>query len=57
MKGNSKQGMTIKPDKEMRLDMHVNADFAVMFNPEDSHDPTSITSKTWCILSLEEESL
>ena len=44
--------MVIKPDKDMRIDMHVDVDFAEMFNLDDASDPTSVKSRTGWILSL-----
>ena len=52
LKGTIKRDVVIKPDKEMRLDMHVDADFAGMFDPEEGEDPSTFKSRTGWVLSL-----
>ena len=52
LKGTLSRGMIIKPDGDMKLDMFVDADFAGMFNPDDSDDPTSVKSRTGWVLTL-----
>ena len=34
--------MVIKPDNDMRLDMHVDTDFAGMFDSEEGEDPSTV---------------
>jgi hypothetical protein len=51
-KGTLSRGMIIKPDGDMKLDMFVDADFAGMFNPDDSDDHTSVKSITVWVLTL-----
>ena len=41
LRGTINRGMIIKPEREMRLDMHVDADFAGMLNYLDAEDPIS----------------
>jgi hypothetical protein len=52
LKGTGKQGLIFKPDKEMRLDCYVDADFAGLYNSEDRQDPVCVKSWTGYCLTL-----
>ena len=39
-------GMIVKPEKEMRLDLYADADFAGLFSVEDKDDAISVKSRT-----------
>jgi hypothetical protein len=48
------RGMRIKPTNDLRLDLFVDADFAVLWNSEDANDPTCVRSRTGYVVTLGE---
>ena len=46
LRGTLMRGMIIRPDNEMRLDLHIDADFAGMFDPLEGDDPSNVKSRT-----------
>ncbi len=46
------QGITFVPDKTMRLDCYVDADFAGLWNREDKQDPVCVRSRTGFVMTL-----
>ena len=46
------KGMTFKPDKEMRLDCYVDADFAGLWRHEDDQDPVCVKSRSGFVMTL-----
>jgi len=52
LKATRTQGYIINPSAEKRLDCYVDADFAGMWNPEDSDDPSSVKSRTGYVITF-----
>ena len=52
LKKTKDQGMIIKPCKEPRLDLYVDADFAGLFGQENDRNPDSVRSRTGYVISL-----
>lgn len=52
LQGTKEQGMRFKPDGELKLDCYVDADFAGLYNAEDSQDPVCVKSRTGYCLTL-----
>jgi hypothetical protein len=50
--GTVNKGLRIKPNKNMKLDCFVDADFCGLFSHEDSDDPNSVKSRTGYLLTL-----
>jgi len=44
--------MIMKPDKELRLDMYADADFAGLFSKEEAEDPINVRSRAGWIVTL-----
>jgi hypothetical protein len=52
LKGTRTRGMRIVPTSEMKLDLYVDADFAGLWNTEDSSDPVCVKSRTGFVITL-----
>ena len=52
LNGTKDNGMIIKPNKELRLDLYADADFAGLFTKEDAEDPTSVRSRAGWLVTL-----
>jgi histone deacetylase 1/2 len=52
LKGTRDRGLCLQPDKEMRLDCYVDADFAGLWNVENEQDPVCVKSRTGYCLTL-----
>jgi len=50
--GTQDKGLTFKPDKKMKLDCYVDADFAGLWNYEDDQDPVCVKSRTGYVFTL-----
>ena len=51
LKGTSKEGLIIKPDKTKGLEVHVDADFAGNWNPDETEDQATARSRHGYIIS------
>ena len=54
LRGTMNRGMVIDPNKELRLDLYADADFAGLWNVENHDDPISVKSRTGWLLTLGE---
>ena len=52
LKGTQSRGMVIKPNEEVGFDLYADADFAGLWNTEESEDPTCVKSRTGYIITL-----
>jgi hypothetical protein len=52
LKGTSNQGLILRPTAELRLDVHVDSDFAGLWKREDDQDPVCVKSRTGFVISL-----
>jgi histone deacetylase 1/2 len=52
LKGTKERGLRFKPIQKLILDCYVDADFAGLWNVENSHDPISVKSRTGYVLTL-----
>ena len=52
LKGTSTQGLILRPTAELRLDVHVDSDFAGLWKREDDQDPVCVKSRTGFVISL-----
>ena len=52
LQGTKEKGLRFKPDGELRLDCYVDADFAGLYNVEDTQDPVCVKSRTGYCLTL-----
>lgn len=50
--GTKTEGMTFTPDKDMRLDCYVDADYARLWRHEDDQDPVCVKSRTGYVMTL-----
>ena len=44
--------MILKPDKTLKLDCYVDADFAGLYSVEDSQDPVCVKSRTGYVILM-----
>ena len=54
LKGTSSKGLILRPSKELRLDTHVDSDYAGLWRRENDQDPTCVKSRTGFVISLAE---
>jgi hypothetical protein len=52
LKGTSNQGLILRPTAKLRLDVHVDSDFAGLWKREDDQDPVCVKSRTGFVISL-----
>jgi hypothetical protein len=52
LKGTRDRGLCLKPNSSMKLDCYVDADFAGLWNVENSQDPVCVKSRTGYCLTL-----
>ena len=52
LKKTGDKGTIVKPIKDLRLDLYVDADFAGLFGREDAEDPNSVRSRTGYVILL-----
>jgi histone deacetylase 1/2 len=52
LKGTADDGMILRPSKELAVDCYADADFAGLWNHEDSQDPLCVKSRTGYVLML-----
>jgi hypothetical protein len=52
LQGTKDKGLRFKPDGEMKMDCYVDADFAGLYNVENTQDPVCVKSRTGYCLTL-----
>lgn len=52
LKGTSAQGLLLRPTAELRLDTHVDSDYAGLWRQEDDQNPICVKSRTGFVISL-----
>ena len=52
LKDTKTQGLILKPNQELHLDLYADADFAGLWKIEDADDPISVRSRTGYIVTL-----
>jgi hypothetical protein len=52
LQGTQNRGLILRPSRDLKLDLHVDADFAGLWGSEKPTDPASVRSRTGYILTL-----